>query len=428
MGLLIRGGRVVDPVQGLDGRADILVEDGLIRQIQPELAVERGTVVVDAAGLVVVPGLVDMHTHLREPGQEAKETVATATRAAAKGGYTAVVGMPNTVPVVDTPGQVELVRARAAREGVVRVYQVGAITKGSRGEELAEMADLAAAGVVAFSDDGRPVPSAAVMRRAMEYALMFDMPIISHCEEPSLAEGGVMHEGFYSLKLGLKGIPALAEDLMVHREILLAENTGCRVHIAHLSTKGAVELVRQAKARGVPVTAEATPHHFTLTDAALEGYDTNFKVNPPLRTGEDVAAVIRGLADGTIDAIATDHAPHTEAEKAMEFDYAPFGMVGLETALPLAITRLVNPGVISWTRLVELMAINPCRILGLPGGSLQVGQPADITLINPDLKRTVDRDRLASLGRNTPFHGWSLQGWAVATMVGGQFVYQEEGV
>ncbi|MBS3977715.1 MAG: dihydroorotase [Syntrophomonadaceae bacterium] len=423
MELLLKNGRTIDPANKLNKAFDVRVSRGVITEIGPNLPAEKGEQVLDIAGCVVVPGLVDMHVHLREPGFEGKETIHTGTRAAAMGGFTAVAAMPNTHPVVDNQAMVRFVLAKGQNDGLVPVLPIGAITKGSKGEELAEMGEMAEAGAVAFSDDGKTVASSALMRRAMEYSKMWDRPIICHCEDLSLAAEGVMHEGYYSMLLGLKGIPAASEEIMVAREIILAETTGARVHIAHVSTAGAVFLIREAKKRGVKVTAEAAPHHFSLTDRAVEGYDTSTKVNPPLRSEEHVAAVLLGLKDGTLDVIATDHAPHAIEEKDVEYDYAPFGIIGLETAVPLAVTYLIEPGYASWAQVVSLLSINPARILGL-SRSLTVGSSADITVINPQLEKTVDPQTFFSKARNTPFTGKVLRGWPVATIVKGRLVME----
>ncbi|HHU87160.1 MAG: dihydroorotase [Pelotomaculaceae bacterium] len=419
MELLIKGGTVLDPVAGEITGKDILVSGGRIagtgRDLVPGSAVE----VLDASGKLVVPGLIDMHVHLREPGYEAKETIRTGTRAAARGGFTAVACMPNTSPVADTAALIRYILDTAREQGAAHVFPVGSITRGSKGKELAEMGDMRKAGAVAFSDDGMPVANAALMRRGMQYARMLGLPLISHCEDRELSSGGSMHEGYMSTVLGLKGIPASAEEVMVAREILLAEETGCRVHIAHVSTAGSVRLVREAKSRGIAVTAEVTPHHFTLTDEAVTGYNTSTKVNPPLRTAADVAAVKEGLADGTIDVIATDHAPHTVEEKDVEYERAPFGLVGLETAVGLVWTVLVETGVLTPLQAVTKMTLNPAKILNIPRGTLEPGVIADITVIDPDLSWTVDAGLFESKGRNTPFQGMKLKGQAYATVTGG---------
>jgi len=423
---LLRGGRVVDPTQGLDAVADVLIEDGRIAGVGPMRAGAGVEVVEVPAGCVVCPGFIDMHVHLREPGQEHKETIATGTAAAAAGGFTAVACMPNTEPANDCASLTEAILKAAAATAHVRVYPIGAVTKGMKGEQLAEIADLKAAGCVAVSDDGRPVPSAIIMRRALEYTLMLGLPVIDHCEEPTLKGEGTAHEGYMASVLGLRGIPAAAESIMVERDVALAEMTGGRVHIAHLSTRQALRSVRAGRERGVRVTCEVTPHHFTLTDARLADpipYDTNLKMNPPLREAADVDALLDGLRDGTVDAIATDHAPHQPDEKFVEFDRAPFGIIGLETAVPLALDRLVRPGVIALPRLVELMSSNPARILGVAGGTLKAGSPADVTIIAPEAAFTVDLARSRSKSRNSPFDGWRLAGAVAATIVAGRTVY-----
>lgn len=421
MKILIKGGKVIDPANNFSGKADILIEDGKIKDVGMDLDT-AGAEVIDAAGKLVVPGLIDMHVHLREPGLEAKETIATGTRAAARGGFTSVACMPNTKPVIDNQALVEFIKTRAASEGVVNVYPIGAITKGSAGSELAEIGDMKMAGAVGVSDDGHPVMNAQVMRLAMEYSKMFNLTVISHCEDINLVADGVMNEGYYSTVYGLKGINRLAEEVMVARDIMLAEVTGARVHIAHISTTGSVELVRMAKKKGLKVTAEATPHHFTLTDEAVGTYDTATKVNPPLRREDDVRAVKEGLRDGTIDVIATDHAPHAQEEKDVEYNYAPFGMVGLETAVGLAMKELVAPGILTVEALVEKMSINPARVLGLDKGKIGPGADADITIIDPELTEVVDVKRFASKGKNSPFGGWELKGMPVATIVNGKIV------
>jgi len=422
MSLLIRQGRVVDPASGIDGVQDVLVVDGRIGTVGPGLRAPQGTQVIDAAGKVVCPGFIDIHVHLREPGFEYKETVASGTRAAAAGGFTAVACMANTVPVNDNRAVTDYILAKARVEGVVRVYAIGAVTRGLRGEQLAEMAEQAEAGCVAFSDDGRCVTNAALYRRAMEYALPFGTPLISHAEDCHLAHGGVMHEGFVSTDLGLTGQPAAAEDVMVARDIVLAELTGAHVHIAHLSTAGAVRLVRDGKARGVRVTAEVTPHHLLLTDEAVRDYDPNTKMQPPLRSNRDVEAVLEGLLDGTIDCVATDHAPHALSEKEGEFAEAASGVVGLETAVPLLLDRLVRPGRLDLSTFVARMSSGPARVLGLPGGSLAPGAAADITILDLERPFTVDPAAFHSRSRNTPFRGVTGTGAPIMTIVGGTVV------
>ena len=424
MKLLVKGGKVIDPANGLTGNADILIENGKIAAVGAKLP-KDGAEVIDASNKLVLPGLIDMHVHFREPGLEAKETIASGTRAAAMGGFTAVACMPNTKPVVDNQALVEFIKSRAAAEGTVNVFPIGAITKGSAGQELAEIGDMRMAGAIAVSDDGRPVMNAQVMRLAMEYAKMFDIPVISHCEDINLVADGVMNEGYYSTIYGLKGISRMAEEAMVARDIMLAELTGARLHLAHISTVGSVDLVRMAKKKGVRVTAEATPHHFTLTDEAVGGYDTATKVNPPLRGAADVEAIKEGLRDGTIDIIATDNAPHTVEEKDVEYNYAPFGMVGLETAVGLAFKELIGPGLISIEELVRKMSCNPAGILGLNKGHLGIGGDADITVIDPGRSEVVDAHKFASKGKNSPFTGWELTGMAVATIVGGRIVMRD---
>jgi dihydroorotase len=419
---LIKNGRVIDPVSGLDARRDLLIEGGRIAAIAEKLDRAEADV-FDAANCVVAPGFIDMHVHLREPGKEGAETIQSGTQAAASGGFTAVACMPNTQPVNDAAMVTRFILRQAEQAGAARVYPVGAVTKALAGEELAELESLRAAGVVAVSDDGQPVYNTRLLRRALEYCRALEIPLIDHCEEPTLAEGGVMHEGEWSLRLGLRGQPALAEELPVLRNARLAAATGARVHIAHLSTRSALEVVRRAKQQGVSITCEVTPHHFTLTDAACCDYDTNFKMNPPLRTAEDVAALVEGLADGTVDAIASDHAPHKDSEKQTDFDSAPFGIIGLETALGLALEKLYHTGKISLTRLVELFSTAPARILGVPGGSLQAGALADITVFDPERKWTYRAEESVSKSRNTPFDAWSFRGGAVATVVNGRIIF-----
>lgn len=424
---LLKGGRVVDPATGLDGSYDILIDGDRIARVEKNIPVDGPITVVDVpADCVIAPGLIDMHVHLREPGQEHKETVATGTAAAVAGGFTAVACMANTDPVNDSAGVTEYILKKAAEAGLARVYPIGAVSRGSRGEQLADIAELRAAGCVALSDDGRPVATAVLMRRALEYASMFAMPVIDHCEDQSLKNDGVAHEGYQASLLGLRGIPSAAESIMVHRDITLADLTGGHLHIAHLSVRGSLDAVRIAKARGIRVTCEVTPHHFTLTDewlAAPVSYDTNVKMNPPLRESADRDALLQGLADGSVDAIATDHAPHHYDEKKVEFDLAPFGIVGLESCVPLAFDRLVHTGLIRVGRLIELLSTNPARILRVPGGSLAVGVPADMTILAPDLTVTLNAARLRSKSKNTPFDGWKLRGGVAATIVGGRIVY-----
>lgn len=421
MRFLLRGGIVVDPVKGTLRASDVLVADGRIAAVGPNLSFEDGQV-FDISGHLVSPGLIDMHVHLREPGYEYKEDIASGTAAAVCGGFTAVACMPNTHPVADSASVITFIKERAAAAGLARVYPVAAVTAGSKGEQLAPMAETAAAGAVAFSDDGRPVTDSHLMRRAMEYAAMLGRPIISHCEDPALAAGGVMHEGPQATALGLRGAPAAAEEVMVARDIILAELTGCALHIAHVSSAGSVRLIREAKARGVRVTAEATPHHFTLTEDAVRGYNTNAKVNPPLRGPEDVAAIRRGLADGTIDVIATDHAPHAAHEKDVEFDRAPFGMIGLETAVGLVFTELIARGILEIPAAIAKMTVNPARILGLELPTVVPGARADLTVIDPQRTVTVRVEALKSKSRNTPFAGRTLRGVPVMTIVGGKIV------
>ena len=423
MRLVVSKGRVIDPVSRLDATLDILVEDGRIAAVGPELSAS-GATILDASGRVVVPGLIDMHVHLREPGFEHKETIESGTAAAAAGGFTAVVAMANTSPVNDTAAVTEYVRRRSAEVGKATVFPVGAITKGLEGKCLSEIGELVNAGVVAVSDDGHPVENPLLMRRAMEYSTLFDVPIIEHCETPELHPGGSMHEGFWSTCLGLRGIPAASEEIAVRRNVALAELTGARLHVAHLSTRGALQAVREAKRKALPVTCEVTPHHLLLTDEAVRGYDTNTKMMPPLRSEEDRQALWEGLADGTVDAIATDHAPHHLDDKCVEYDKAAFGVVGLETAVPLCLDRLVDKKIISLSRLVELLSSNPARILGLPKGSLAVGADADITILDLERTSTVRPERFQSKGRNTPFAGWELRGGPVVTVVGGRIVWQ----
>ncbi len=422
--LLIRNGRVLDPANRLDAVADVLADQGAIVRVGPRLAAPAGTEVVDATGKLVCPGFIDPHVHLREPGHEYKETVATGTRAAAAGGFTAVACMANTHPVNDNGSITEYILDRARTEGSgVRVYPIGAVTRGLAGRELAELAELAGAGCVAFSDDGKCVMNAALYRRAMEYTLPFGAPVISHAEDDDLARGSAMHEGIVSTELGIPGAPAAAEEVMVARDLILAELTGAHVHIAHLSTAGAVRLVRDAKARGVRVTAEVTPHHLTLTDETVRAFDPNTKMNPPLRSKRDREALIEALAEGTIDCVATDHAPHALSEKEGEYDHAAFGVIGLETAVAVLLDRLVRPGLLPLDTLVARLSCDPARLLGVPGGSLSPGSPADVTILDLERERTVDPARFQSRSRNTPFAGWTLRGTPWMTIVGGRTVF-----
>ena len=426
MKLLLKGGRVIDPAGQRDGAFDVLIEDGRILRVARDLPVNGADVFEVPRGGLVVPGFIDMHVHLREPGQEHKETIATGTASAVAGGFTAVACMPNTEPVNDHAGITQFILKKAAEAGLARVYPIGAVSLGSRGEQLAELGEQRTAGCVAFSDDGRPVATALLMRRALEYAGMLKTPIIDHCEDPSLKADGVAHEGFRASSLGLRGIPGAAESLMVERDISLAELTGSHFHVAHMSARQSLRAVREGKARGVRVTCEVAPHHFTLTDESLASpiqYDTNVKMNPPLREAADREAMLEGIADGSVDAIATDHAPHHADEKMVEFDRAPFGIVGLETAVPIVFDRLVHTGRISVQRMIELLSVNPARILGVPGGSLADGSPADITILDPDRPVTIQAATLRSRSKNTPYDGWQFRGGVTATIVGGRVVY-----
>jgi dihydroorotase len=428
--LLLKGGRVVDPANGRDGTFDVLVENGAIARIGRDLPVEKADVFELARGWIVAPGLIDIHVHLREPGQEHKETIATGTASAVAGGFTAVACMPNTDPINDHAGITQFILKKAAEAGLARVYPIGAVSLGSKGDQLAELGEQKAAGCVAFSDDGRPVATALLMRRALEYTRMFDMPVIEHCEEQTLKADGVAHEGFHASTLGLRGIPGVAESLMVERDVSLAELTGAHVHIAHMSARESIRAVRAGKDRGVRVTCEVAPHHFTLTDEALSGpvkYDTSFKMNPPLREARDRDAMLDGIADGTVDVIATDHAPHHSDEKMVEFDRAPFGIVGLETAVSLVFDRLVHTGRISLTRMIELLSVNAARVLNITGGTLSEGAPADITVLAPDMPVTVQAAALRSRSKNTPFDGWQMRGGVAATIVGGRLVFGPAG-
>ena len=422
--LAITGGRVIDPESRLDRIADIFVQDGLIKEISSRKTTTRigAKEVIDAKGKIVVPGLIDMHAHLREPGREDEETIYTGSCSAVAGGFTAVCCMPNTEPPIDNQETVKFVYAKA-KEAKCKIFCVGAVTKAQKGEELTEIFDLVQAGAVAISDDGKPVSSSQVMRNALEYCKMFGLPVISHCEDLNLSSGGVMHEGLVCTTLGMNGIPSIAEEVMVARDLKLAEFTGGRVHIAHVSTCGSVDLIREAKKRGIKVTCETTPHHFTLTDEAVKTFDTNAKVNPPLRTRKDVEAIKRGLLDGTIDSIATDHAPHSVEEKEVEFDFAPFGMVGLETALGLVVTELINKKILSWPQAIAKLTINPSRILNLKGGRIKRDFPADLTIIDPKASWIVNPSQFKSKSKNSPFSGKKLWGKVCYTMVDGKIVF-----
>ena len=424
--LLLAGGRVLDPSQGLDvAVGDVLLVDGRVAHAGARVSAPDGAEVVDCTGLVVSPGFVDVHCHLREPGREDVETIATGARAAAAGGFTAVCAMPNTDPVTDNQAAVGFIARQAQRADAARVHPIGAITLGQKGERLAEFGEMVAAGAVAVSDDGKPVVSAQIMRTALEYARAFGIPVADHCEEPTLAHGGAMNEGVVSMKLGLKGIPSEAEEIMAIRDILLARRTGGHVHLCHMSTRGSVELIRWGKERGIRVTAEVCPHHLSLTEHEVEGYRTNAKMNPPLRTADDVAALQEAVRDGTIDVVATDHAPHHYDEKEREFADAPNGIVGLETALGVLVTWLVDPGILTYAQLVDRMACAPARIFNLPGGTLRSGAVGDVTVFDPTRAWTVDPARFRSKGRNTPYAGRTLRGRALVTVVGGRVVHRD---
>ncbi|HEY5593722.1 MAG TPA: dihydroorotase [Nitrospiria bacterium] len=428
MNLLIRNGRLIDPAHHRDEVTDVLIENGKIGRIGKSLKSDgpkSETQIIDGTDKWVVPGFVDIHVHLREPGFEYKETIKTGTEAAAAGGFTSICCMPNTNPVNDNQAVTRMIREKARQEGLVHVYPIGSITKGSQGEELSEIGDLVEAGCVAITDDGKPVMNSEVMRRAMEYALAFDLTVIDHCEDEHLMEGGVMNEGVVSMELGLKGIPAAAEEVMVARNLILAELTGARLHLAHISTAGSVRLIRDAKSRGVRVTAETCPHYFSLTEEAVRGYNTHAKMNPPLRTPQDRDAVKQGLKDGTLEVIATDHAPHADDEKNREFDLAPFGIVGLETALPLTL-MLVEEGVLSVEEAVAKLTVLPARVMRLNKGHLGIGADADLCLIDPEATWTVDPRRFRSKSKNTPFAGWKMKGLVAMTIVDGLVVYSTE--
>jgi dihydroorotase len=453
--LLLTNGRLVDPANQIDARSDVLIRDGKIAAIGAQAARQAGpdTQRLDVRGSVVCPGLIDSHVHLREPGQSAKETIATGTMAAARGGFTSVVCMPNTSPPIESAGTVALIREKAGREGIVNVFLTGAITRNIAGEELAPIGSLKQAGVVAITDDGHCVQSNELMRRALEYVRMFDLPVLDHCQDYTLVSDGVMHEGYWSTVLGLRGWPAAGEEAIVARNILLAELTGAQVHCQHLSAAGSVRLLREAKRRGVPITGEACPHHFTLTDAAVAGsemfwptdgkgilktavkdvalpfwppYDTNLKMNPPLRSAQDREAILEGIVDGTIDVLGSDHAPHCDYEKEVEFDYAPFGITGLETELALCLMQLYHARRLSLSDLIAKFTVAPARLLKLPKGTLSVGADADVTILDPDKEWVFERGQSASKSTNSPFYGWPLKGKALATIVAGKIVWQDE--
>jgi len=424
MKLLIKGGRVIDPANDIDALMDVLIRNGKIMEMDENIHAEECTV-IDAAGKIVCPGFIDIHVHLREPGFEYKEDIASGTRAAAAGGFTTVCCMPNTDPVIDNAAVATFIKDRAAKSGVVNVLPIGCITKQQAGKELSEMAELVAAGGVAVSDDGKPVSNAGIMRNALEYAKMFDLPVLSHCEEKSLVGEGQMHEGYYSTLYGFKGIPAAAEELMVSREIILSELTGAHVHICHASTRGSMEMIRTAKARGLRVTCEVTPHHLILTDEIVGGYDADTKVNPPLRSEEHRAALRQGLADGTVDCIATDHAPHHLESKDCEYNLASSGISGLETAVALIMDGLVNCDLLEMEQMVQLFTIGPAEVLGIDKGTLDIGAAADITILDPEAVRVVEPDQFYSKGQHTPFKGQPLKGWPWMTIVNGRVVARE---
>jgi dihydroorotase len=416
--LRISNGRIIDPAQHLDQVADLWVRGDRILGIGPQAGLHADRT-LDAAGKIVCPGLIDMHVHLREPGREEDETIATGTAAALAGGVTSVACMPNTEPALDNQAAAEFIYLQAERAGNANVFPIGAITKGRAGKELAEIGGLVEGGAVAFTDDGSPVVSAEIMRRALEYCRMFDKPVLEHCEDLELTRGGVMNEGFESMRLGLRGMPAAAEEIFVHRDIALAELTGGRLHILHVSTAGSVDLIRRARQRGVRVSGEACPHHFTLTDRYLRTFDSNYKMAPPLRTDADVQAIIAGLKDGTLEVIATDHAPHAPEKKMRELDQAPNGIIGLETLLPICVVSLIEPGHLTWPQLIEKLTVNPARILGIDRGTLKPGAPADVTVIDPTAEWTIDPSRFRSKSRNCPFAGWKVRGRAWAVVLDG---------
>ena len=425
MRLLIKGGRLIDPSRDIDEITDLLIEDGRVLSSGNDLAQERADL-FDAQGLVVAPGFIDLHVHLREPGEEYKETIRSGAMASVAGGFTSICAMPNTKPVNDNASVTRFIVEKAREAGLAEIYPLGAMTRGSEGAELAEMAEMKEAGIVAVTDDGRPVMNSQVMRHAMEYARDHDLIVVDHCQDLSLSAGGVMNEGRYSTLLGLKGMSRAAEESHIARDIMLSELTGARLHIAHISTAGAVEMVRRAKRDGLPVTCEVTPHHLAMTDAAVVGFDTNTKMSPPLRTDEDRTALIEAVRDGTIDAIATDHAPHHADEKMLEFDRAPFGVIGLETALAVAITTLHKQANIPLAKIIEMLTIGPARAFSIRRGTLADGELANVTVFDPDAEWTVDPQMFKSRSRNTPFAGWKLSGRVVATFVAGKEVYRAD--
>ena len=418
--MILKNARVIDPARGIDSIGDIAISNGVI----VEASQTRDAEVIDLTGKIVSPGFIDVHVHLRQPGNTAAETVATGTMAAAAGGFTSIVAMPNTTPAADNAGAIELLKRTAQEQGVVRVLACGNMTKGGKGEEMAGIGSLKAAGVVALSDDGKCIQDHALMRHVVEYAKSFDLPILDHCEENTLAAGGVMHEGKWSVLLGFNGISSASEELMVARNIILARQIDWKIHMQHISAAESVELIRRARKAGIKVTGEATPHHITLTDQCIKKFDTNYKMNPPLRSEADRLAVIEGLADGTLTAIATDHAPHTQTAKMVEFDHAPFGIIGLETAFPLCFTELVTKGVLTIPQLIEKFTTGPADILGMKDYSLAPGNAADIAVIDPEAKWTIDKNEFYSKARNTPFDGFEVQGKVVMTVVGGKVVFR----
>lgn len=418
---ILTGARVIDPVNNIDEVRNVYIKDGILVDESAMQGVEAEE--LDLTGKVVAPGFIDVHVHLRQPGKVDAETVRTGTMAAAAGGFTTVVAMPNTSPVTDNAAQVQYIRELAERDGIVHVLPCGALSKGLAGEEMAPIGSLASAGVAALSDDGKCVQNHELMRHIVEYASNFDLPIMDHCENTALAAGGVMHEGYWSVLLGMKGQPSAAEELMISRNIMLARMTGCRIHMQHVSARESVALLRNARANGIPVTGEATPHHIALTDVEIKRFDTNYKMNPPLRSEDDRMAVIEGLQDGTLTIIATDHAPHTQTAKQVEFDYAPFGIIGLETAVPVTMTELVHKGYLTLPQLISKFTKGPAELLKLPIGSLSIGSTADVTVIDPDVEHTIDINSFYSKSRNTPFHGYQARGWTAATFVDGICVH-----